>query len=390
VVFQSLGWDTLLERKRVDQVTTMSWTVGQIADFLQHLAPTSRAAEWDNVGLIIGDRNHVVERILTCLTVTQPVVDEAVSRRIDLIVTHHPVLFRPIQKLTADSPQGGWLLTLVRAGIAVYSPHTSWDNCSGGINDLLAELLDLVEVRPLRAFPKARQLKLVVFVPEKDRAAVMDAVFAAGAGIIGNYRECSFRVSGQGTFFGTESAQPVVGEKGRREEVDEWRLEVICPENQIDRVIKAMRTAHSYEEPAYDVYPLWSENERIGEGRWGRLVQPMSLTDLAETVKKRLRCEGVQIVGDGGRLVHHLGLACGAGADFWRDALRHGCDAFLTGEARFHDCLAALAEGMALILPGHFASEWVGVQHLAERLAQQFPHVAVLCSEADRDPLRRL
>src|SRR5262249_50758699 len=157
---------------------------------------------------------------------------------------------------TADAAEGRALLGLARAGVAVYSPHTALDNAPGGINDLLARKLGLVGVGPLRGRDGPGQVKLVVFVPDKDLGKVSDALFAAGAARIGAYTECSFRLAGTGTFFGTESANPTVGEKGRREEVSEWRLEVVCPERAVAEVAGAMRRAHSYEEPAFDVYPL--------------------------------------------------------------------------------------------------------------------------------------
>src|SRR5437762_1706799 len=225
-------------------------TVADVADFLERFAPTGRAAEWDNVGLILGERSANVTRIVTCLTVTPPVVEEAITSGANLIVTHHPMLFRPVQKLTDATPEGRMVLALLRAGIAVYSPHTSFDNCAGGINDLLAEKLGLTEVRPLRPYEGARQCKIVVFVPDSDLAKVSDAMFAAGAGQIGQYSQCSFRLAGTGTFFGSDAANPTVGEKGRREEVAEWRLEAICPEPDVEAAVAAVRQAHSYEEPA--------------------------------------------------------------------------------------------------------------------------------------------
>ncbi|MCX7701724.1 MAG: Nif3-like dinuclear metal center hexameric protein, partial [Gemmataceae bacterium] len=202
----------------------MSVRLTEIVRFLETLAPPDRAADWDNVGLIVGDRDTDVHRLLTCLTVTPTVAEEAVARHADLIVTHHPMLFRPVQKLTSDTPSGRSLLRLIQGNVAVYSPHTAFDNCVGGINELLAQQLGLLDVVPLRPYPGRRQVKLVVFVPDKDLAPVMDAVFASGAGVIGNYRECSYRLAGRGTFFGTEAANPTLGQKGRREEGEEWRL----------------------------------------------------------------------------------------------------------------------------------------------------------------------
>src|SRR5437763_565593 len=215
-------------------------TVGAIVDYLDQFAPSFLAADWDNVGLLLGDHAASVQRIMTCLTVTPEVVREAVESKVQLIVTHHPILFRPIQRLTTDTPEGRMLLLLIQANVAVFSPHTAFDNTAGGINDTLAKRLGLVDVAPLRNRDGARQYKIVVFVSEADLAEVSDAMFQAGAGRIGEYSQCSFRIAGTGTFFGSEAANPTVGQKGRCEEVSEWRLEVICPESRVQAVTAAM------------------------------------------------------------------------------------------------------------------------------------------------------
>ena len=225
-------------------------TVAAVCAHLDHFAPPDLAAEWDNVGLLFGDGMADVRRLLTCLTVTPAVVAEAVAEKADLIVTHHPILFRGAKRLSTATADGRLLWPLARAGIAVYSPHTALDNASGGINDSLARRLGLTNVSPLRRHDGERRCKVVVFVLDSDLQRVSDAMFAAGAGVIGQYEQCSFRLAGTGTFFGTENTNPTVGTKGRREDVSEWRLEVVCPEATLSGVMTAMRSAHSYEEPA--------------------------------------------------------------------------------------------------------------------------------------------
>src|SRR5262245_50808661 len=215
--------------------------ISEICSFLDQFAPRSLAAEWDNVGLLLGDGSGGVDRILTCLTVTPVVVAEAIEERANLIITHHPILFRGAKQLSTETAEGRLLWPLARAGVAVYSPHTALDNTAGGINDSIARRLGLTEVTPLRRRDGERQYKVVVFVPDSDLGKVSDAMFAAGAGVIGQYEQCSFRIAGTGTFFGTECTNPTVGAKGRREDVSEWRLEVICPEANLGRVVAAMR-----------------------------------------------------------------------------------------------------------------------------------------------------
>ncbi len=363
-------------------------TVADLVQALGCIAPLELAAEWDNVGLLLGDEAAPVRRVMTCLTVTPASVAEAIDAGADLIVTHHPVLFRPTQRLTAATAEGRMLLSLVRAGVAVYSPHTAFDDAAGGINDILARRLGLMHVGVLRPAEAHAPCKIVVFVPDADLGRVSDALFAAGAGHIGQYRECSFRLAGTGTFFGSDAANPTVGQKGRREEVQEWRLELVCPAALVDRAVTAMRQAHSYEEPAYDVYPLRPGPSRIGAGRLGMLPQPTTLADCARQLRTVLAAATVQYVGAPDRIVTRVTIACGAAGEFLGDAIRAGADVLLTGEVRFHDCLSAEARGIALLLPGHYATERCGIEELAVTLGQRFPALEIWPSRRECDPLQ--
>jgi dinuclear metal center YbgI/SA1388 family protein len=394
-----------------------------ILEYLEELAPLDQAAEWDNVGLLLGDRDAPIQQIMTCLTVTPESASEAVAENAQLIVTHHPILFRPIQRMTSATVEGRMLLGLAKAGVAVYSPHTAFDNAAGGINNLLAQKLGLKDVAVLRGRAEPSKFKIVVFVPETDLARVSDALFAAGAGEIGQYSQCSFRIAGTGTFFGSAAANPTVGQKGRREDVAEWRLEVVCPAEKIEGAIAALRKAHSYEEPAFDVFPLRSLTPRpspgvpgvgsqrpaavvpgemserpaaappgkakatLGEGRIGRLARAQSLAELVQNVKSILCAGPVQVIGEMDRQVETVAIACGAGGEFLHDAVRAKADVLLTGEARFHDYLAAQAAGLALVLPGHYATERFGVETLAERLQSRWLELSVWASRREGDPV---
>ena len=362
-------------------------TIHDICRYLHEVAPLSLAEDWDNVGLLLGDEAADVVRAVTCLTLTPDVADEAIAVGARLIVTHHPVLFKPVQRLTASNSEGRMLLKLMRHGIAVYSPHTAYDNSATGINQQLAELFELTDIAPLRPRPAGDHFKLVTFVPEGQLDAVRRAVWDAGAGAIGNYRECSFNLRGVGTFFGTEGANPAMGQAGRLEQIDEVRVEFVCPANRLDRAIAQLRGAHPYEEPAIDVFPLKLSPDRSGSGRFGKLPQPMPLAELNRLVKDRLRQPHIQFVGDLSRPIETLGIACGAAAEFLRDAHRAGCQALLTGEARFHACLEARDLQIALILPGHYATERPAMETLAARLAAQFPGLIATASDKERDPV---
>lgn len=364
----------------------------KLAEILSQLDawfPPRLAESWDNVGLLIGDPQDEIASVMTCLTVTPESAAEAVDRKAELVVSHHPIFFRPVQRLTAGGPNA-FLLPLLRAGISVYSPHTAFDGAAEGINQQIGERIGLQEMKPLRPAVTADQVKVVVFVPASDLAKVQDAMFAAGAGQIGEYTECSFRLTGTGSFRGSEASNPTIGERGRREEVTEHRLEVVVPSQNLAAVLTAMRQAHSYEEPAFDVYPLQSVPTDMGAGRRGVLVNPLSIEELATKVAEQLSVASVEYVGFPSVSCRHVAIGCGAGAEFLRDAAKAGCDAFITGEARFHQHLEAQLLGVGLILVGHYASERFAVETLAQRLSRQFPNMTVWASEREQDPVRRI
>ena len=381
-------------------------TVAEVADWLERFAPSHLAESWDNVGLLWGDPAESIDRVMTCLTVTPTTAAEAIRERAGLIVSHHPVLFRETKRIRADLAETGYLWSLARAGVAIASPHTAFDNTRGGINELLCERVGIVEAAPLRPIasrqggtrggpaPGPSTFKVVVFTPEGDREAVMAGVFAAGAGVIGAYRECSFAIPGEGTFFGTEGSDPTIGQPGRRVTVAELRLEFVSPGHRLANVLAAIRSHHSYEEPAIDVYPLHDDRagleprDAVGAGRVGRLESPVGLAEFAASVGRALDSGCVQVVGDPDRRVGRVAVCCGAGDDFLSDAARAGADVLLTGEARFHRGLEAEALGIGLVTAGHHATERIGVEDLARRLAEAFPDLGVWPSRSERDPFR--
>lgn len=363
-------------------------TVRDVCDHLKSMAPLQIAEDWDNVGLLLGDNASEINAALTCLTLTTDVAAEAVQKKAGLVVTHHPVLFKPIKKITSETAEGRMLLTLLRHGIAVYSPHTAWDNASGGINQQLADLLELRDIAPLRPRAAADHAKIVTFVPEAQLDDVRRALWDAGAGTIGNYHNCSFNLRGTGTFFGSEGTSPAVGTAGQLEQVDEIRLEVVCSSKNLERALRALRSAHPYEEPAVDVFSIKALPDGSGSGRFGTLKKPMRLAELKKVVSERLRQPMVQFTGDPSKTIERLAIACGAAAEFLKDAHRAGCQALLTGEARFHACLEATELGLGMILPGHYATERFSMEILAQRLAAHFPDLAVTASQVERDPVR--
>ncbi|MFO0917380.1 MAG: Nif3-like dinuclear metal center hexameric protein [Planctomycetaceae bacterium] len=277
---------------------------------LSDLAPLDLAEDWDNVGLLLGDESAEVARVMTCLTLTPDVAVEAVKENVGLVVTHHPLMFKPIQRISSATSEGAMIVSLLKHGVAVYSPHTAWDNASQGINQQLAEILELQNIAPLRPRPCEEQVQIVTFVPIDHRLAVQRALWDAGAGVIGDYRQCSYYVSGKGTFYGTEAAHPAVGQTGRLEEVAEDRLEVVCPAHLLSKALTRLREAHPYEEPAIDVYPRRSLPSSSGAGRQGDLPSLMPLGELNCLVCQRLNTPVTPIVGDANQVVTRIGIAC--------------------------------------------------------------------------------
>ncbi|AGA30403.1 Nif3-like dinuclear metal center hexameric protein [Singulisphaera acidiphila] len=365
-------------------------TVAEVARWLDEFAPLSLAESWDNVGLLWGDPATEVSRVMTCLTVTPQTAREAIDDGAELIVSHHPVLFRPVKRVRADDRETGMLWDLARAGVSIASPHTAFDNTQGGINDGLAGRLGLLETEPLRPASASPSFKIVVFTPRESCEAVLSAAFAAGAGKVGAYEECAFTSVGQGRFFGTEGSNPVIGQRGQRETVRERRVEFVCPSSHLAVVLGAIRSAHPYEEPGMDVYPLHPGNSGRGAGRVGSLASPTTLSAFAELVGQTLAAPGVQVVGPADRRIERVAIVCGAGDDFIGDAVRCRADVLLTGEARFHRALEAESVGIGLVVAGHHATERPGVEDLATQIAVAFPALTVWPSRKETDPLRTI
>jgi dinuclear metal center YbgI/SA1388 family protein len=375
-------------------------TVADVITFLERFAPLDLAEEWDNVGLLAGDRLRETNVVLTCLTLTPDVAREAIERQAGLIVTHHPLLFRPVKRLTADDAEGRMLLALIAAGVAVYSPHTAYDSAPDGINEQLARLLGLTDVEPLRALPKMGngKCKIVCFVPRSHLSAVQEALWSAGAGVIGEYSKCSFVLDGRGSFEGSAASNPAVGQAQRLEQVDEARLEVVCPETLVGEAVERMRQAHPYEEPAVDVYPLQNLPDRRGAGRVGLLTAAESnraggnaglrLADFLTLVRKKLCVTELPFVGDCNQPVSRVAIACGSGGEFLHTAIARHCDVLLTGEARFHTCLEARTAGIGLVTAGHYGTERPAMEYLAGVLSRAFPGASVCASRVEQDPIQ--
>jgi dinuclear metal center YbgI/SA1388 family protein len=346
-------------------------TVGDWLQLVHELYPPAHAASWDHVGLQVGDPGAPVERVLVCLDVTSAVIDEAADGPATLVLAHHPLLFRPLASLTPDTASGRIALRAARAGVAVAAAHTNLDVAQdgAGTSDPVARCLGLVDTRPLTTeLREGARCKLVTFVPDEAVGTVVDAMSAAGAGVIGEYERCSFRVRGTGTFRPSERADPYSGTIGEDAAEDEWRVEMEVPRTRVGPVVRALHDAHPYEEAAYDLLPM-VQGAEVGFGRAGRLPEPLRLAEVAERIRDGLPAPHLRFAGDPDRRVETVACVGGAGDGLIPAALGAGVDVYVTGDLRHHVTLDALEQGMALIDAGHHATEVAAMPAWLDRLA---------------------
>jgi dinuclear metal center YbgI/SA1388 family protein len=334
--------------------------------------PPAEAASWDHVGLQVGDPAWPVERVLVSLDVTTAVLEEAIAGPPTLLLAHHPLLFRPLASLTPATPSGRLALLAARHQVAVAAAHTNLDvtHDGAGTNDPVVQALDLRDVAPLTTeLRDGERAKLVTFVPAEAVDAVLDAVSAAGAGRIGAYERCSFRVRGTGTFRPLPGADPYSGEGlGQDAEEDEFRLEVELPTRRAGAVVRALLAAHPYDEVAYDLVPL-VDGATVGFGRTGRLPTPLALAEVADRIRERLPAPHLRVAGDPERRVERVAIVGGAGDSLLGAALAAGVDVYVTGDLRHHVTLDAVEQGLALIDAGHHATEVAAMPAWIDRLA---------------------
>lgn len=325
----------------------------QIISLFEQWAPKSLAVEGDSIGLQIGTLNKPVSKVLVTLDVNSKVVDEAIEKQCELIIAHHPPIYRSLKNVRTDLPQGILIEKLIKHNIAVYAAHTNLDIASGGVNDLLAERLQLKNVQILEKTASEHLMKLAVFTPKESTEQVRVALGNAGAGEIGDYTNCSFTSAGEGRFKPTEDAAPYIGQANKLSIVEEDKIEVVFPISIKNRVLKALLSSHPYEEPAYDLFQLESEVNEKGLGRIGELPQQVSLADYAKTVKDKLQVPFVRVVGNLASNVHKVAVLGGDGNKYIHAAKRAGADVFITGDLYFHVAQDAEAINLAVIDPGH-------------------------------------
>ncbi|KAB7708746.1 Nif3-like dinuclear metal center hexameric protein [Bacillus aerolatus] len=361
----------------------------EIIQLFEQFSPKKYAMEGDKVGLQIGRLNKPVERVLIALDVLEEVVDEAIEKGVQLIIAHHPIIFRPLTSIVTSDPAGRMIEKLIKHDIAVYAAHTNLDVAKGGVNDLLAEALELKETDVLVPTFQDDLKKLAVFVPVSHAERVREALGESGGGFIGGYSHCSFSTKGTGRFKPGDQASPYIGQAGQLEQVEEVKVETVYPKSLEKKVLSAMLKVHPYEEVAYDVYSLDNEDEPLGLGRIGKLENPMSLREFAEFVKEKLDVKGVRVVGQLTEKVRKVAVLGGDGNKYFQSAKFKGADVYVTGDFYYHTAHDALAVGLNVVDPGHNVEKVMKagaakkLSHLAEEkgIAAQF-----IPSAVDTDP----
>lgn len=362
---------------------------------MESIAPRRFAAEWDNVGLLLGTREDDARRVLLTIDLTDAVLNEAIAQKATAIIAYHPPIFVPLKSLADGSARERLLLRAARAGLAVYSPHTALDAAPDGLTDWLARAFGSGDIRALHAhaeLPDNEATKVITFCPKDDVDRLRNALASIGAGRIGAYEQCSFELAGTGTFFATDEASPAVGGKGHLERVAEVRLEMVCPQRSLALAMTAIRQFHPYEEPPIEIHALSPRPDRsTGEGRRIVLDRAVTMKTLASRMKEALGVPRVKVAAAPGmEKIQTIGVCAGSGVSLLDEAIADGCELFFTGEMRHHEVLSATARGCAIMLAGHTNTERGYLPILRDRLAEHLPKAEFIVSKADRDPFEAM
>jgi dinuclear metal center YbgI/SA1388 family protein len=360
-------------------------TIKEIAAVIERLAPLSLQEDYDNAGLCIGSPELDVSGCLICLDVTEDVIREAAHKEIGLIISHHPVIFGKMMRLTGQTLTERIVLSAVRSGIAIYSVHTNLDNVDDGVSHALCSKLGLKNLHVLRQ-SKGLLRKLVTFCPQDHAHKVREALFAAGAGHIGNYDQCSFNSDGFGTFRGSDAANPFVGEPGKLHFESESRIETIFPYYKEKQVIQALMEAHPYEEVAYDIYRLENDFGKVGMGMIGELELEIQEEDFLRRIKATLNIPCIRHSRLRGKMVRKVAVCGGSGSFLIQDAIARGADFFITADLKYHQFQLA-GDDIVIADVGHFESEQFTCQLIADHLKKNFAKFAVQISETPVNPV---
>ena len=360
-------------------------TVNEVISILKSTIPLAQAEDFDNVGLLCGNFEREVSGILVCHDALENVVDEAIARGFNLIVTFHPIIFSGLKSITGKNYVEKSILKAIENKVAIYAIHTAFDNDFFGVNYRICEELGLKNQKVL--MPKQQQLhQLQVFVPQDFSEKVKNALFVAGAGNIGFYDECSFSVSGSGTFRPIEGSIPFSGKQDIRENSAEVAISVLYESYKKNQILAAMKSAHPYEEVAYQIIQLENENQFLGLGRFGELEEAMDEEQFLSLVKDEFNLKAIRHSNFTGKKIKRVGVLGGSGASGIGAAISQNCDAYLTGDLKYHDYFQG-EDKMLICDIGHFESEQFVTEHLVEILSQKFTTFAVSKSTEKTNPV---
>ncbi|MTT33162.1 Nif3-like dinuclear metal center hexameric protein [Terrilactibacillus sp. BCM23-1] len=367
-----------------------NWIHGQrLIQLLEEWVPKKLAFENDKIGLQIGTLNKKVKKVMITLDVLENVVQEAIDRKVDLIIAHHPVIYRPLKTIHPDEGQGKIVSACIQNNIAVYVAHTNLDMAPGGVNDMLSQELELQDIDILKPTIHESLYKLSVYVPESHAHIVREAITGAGAGHIGNYSSCTFSSQGMGTFLPGEATHPFIGKSGMLEEVNEFKIETIVPKSLLNKVVRTMVRSHPYEEVAYDIYPLENKGQPYGLGRIGKLKNTMSLEELALHVKHLYEMDGIRVIGDRKQRVNKVAISGGDGNSLIPYAKYKGADVLISGDIYYHTAHDALLHGLTVIDAGHYIEKIMKkyvCEFLKHVIDQESHQTEVIVSESNTNP----
>ncbi len=359
--------------------------ISDVTALLEQLAPLSYQESYDNSGLLVGDPSMPLKGILATLDVTPEVVEEAHRKGLNLIVSHHPLIFSGLKRITGKTYVEKAVILAIKYDIAIYAAHTNLDSIKGGVNSKIGELLGLKNLKFLSPI-EGELVKVIVFVPTSEADKVRQAMFNAGAGSISNYDYCSFNTDGKGTFRAGEGADPFVGKVGELHIEPETKIEVIVPKAKLSKVIREMISSHPYEEVAYDIYPLLNSYSEVGAGMVGELTDPISEMDFLKMVKRVFNLQSIRCTPLLGKEIKKIAFCGGSGAFLIKQAIAVGADIYITGDVKYHQFFDA--ENKIIIADiGHFESEQFTVDIFYEYLLKNFPKFAVLKSEIKTNPI---
>jgi dinuclear metal center YbgI/SA1388 family protein len=360
--------------------------VKEITNFLESLAPLSSQEIYDNSGLLVGSLSDEVNGVLISLDCVEATVQEAIDKKCNLIISHHPIIFGGLKKLNGKNYVERTVIKAIQNNIALYAIHTNLDNYKLGVNHKMATLLNLQNSKILAPVSN-KLMKLSTYVPENSKELVLKAMHEAGAGYIGNYSECSFSFEGMGTFLPNEEANPIKGVQHILSHEKEWKVEVILPAHAQHKVIAALMQTHPYEEVAYEIFSVANQNQDEGAGRIGELENPMEEKDFLALVKKTFNCQVIRHTALQNKSIKKVALCGGSGSFLLKEAKHQGADVFITGDFKYHEFFDAENEIIIADI-GHFESEQFTTNLLGELLTEKMPKFAVHLTGINTNPIK--